>query len=72
MFLSWCSVSLTPVLMDTAVVHPKDGFRSRLTEGWNAVPLVSGCSRQGGGFPRRKNTSDEPVSHDSHMELVMQ
>lgn len=58
--------------MDTAVVHPKDGSRSRLSEGWDAVPSVSGCSRQGGGSFRRKNSSDELVSHDSNMDLVVQ
>lgn len=46
-FLNCCCVSLTPVLMDTAVVHPKDGSRSRLSEGGDAVPPVSGCSRVG-------------------------
>lgn len=71
-FLNCCSVSLTPGLMDTAVVHLKDGSRSRLSEGWDAVPPVSGCSRQGGGSFRRKTTSDELVSHDSNMDLVVQ
>lgn len=61
-FLSPRSVSLTPVLMDTAVVHPKDGSRSRLIKGWDAAPPVSGCSRQGGGSSRRKNTSDPMIA----------
>lgn len=64
-FLNWYSVSLTPVLMGTAAVHPKDSSRSRLSEGWDAVAPVSGCSRWRDG-------SDEPVSHDFHMDLVLQ
>lgn len=55
--------------MDTAALHPMDGSRSRLSEGWDAVPLSLAVVDE---VMALFNTSDELVSHDFHMDLVLQ